>query len=172
VGTLFAYCDESGFTDPIKQSVLRAAREGAVEVFTDPRASPTGYPFKVVRWPGDPTHGNPEPRERICDLGYLRSAYHLPDGGIGYRCAAEPVEDFVRKGGAEEETEGRRCLCNALMANVGYPQERGDGVIEPVLITSGDDLTAIARFLHGRERYSAADVLAYLKPGPAATEPR
>lgn len=168
VGTLFAYCEESGFTDEVKASVLGAARRGDVEVFTDPRASPTGYPFKVVRWPDDPTRGEAEPRERICDLGYLRTAYQQAGGGIGYRCAAEPVEDYVRKGGAPEETEGRRCLCNALMANIGYPQERGDGVVEPVLITSGDDLAAIARFLDGRERYSAGDVLSYLKSAPAA----
>ncbi len=172
VGTLFAYCDESGFTAAVKQSVLRSVTQGTVEVFTDPRASPTGYPFKIVRWPGDPTQGEAEPRERICDLGYLRTAYHLPAGGIGYRCPAEPVEDFERKGGAVEETEGRRCLCNALMANVGFPQPRGDGEVEPVLITSGDDLAGMARFLGGRDHYSAADVLAYLTPsaGPPTPE--
>lgn len=168
VGTLFAFCDESGFTDEVKRSVLRAATTGSVEVFTDPRASPTGYPFKVVRWPEDPTAGSTEPRERICDLGYLRTAYHLPDGRIGFRCASEPVADYVAKGGLEEDTEGRRCLCNALLANVGHPQERAEEAEEPVLITSGDDLAGIARFLAGREHYSAADVLAYLAPESTA----
>jgi NAD(P)H-dependent flavin oxidoreductase YrpB (nitropropane dioxygenase family) len=48
VGTLFAYSDESGFTDEIKRSVLAAVLRGEVEVYTDPKASPTGYPFKVV----------------------------------------------------------------------------------------------------------------------------
>jgi len=50
------------------------------------------------------------------------------------------------------------------MANIGHPQERGEGRLEPALITSGDDLAGIARFLQGRDRYTAADVIAYLKP--------
>ncbi|MEO8141016.1 MAG: nitronate monooxygenase [Gemmatimonadota bacterium] len=169
VGTLFAFCEESGFTHEIKQSVLRAAARGEVEVFTDPRASPTGYPFKVVRWPEDPTAGEAEPRERVCDLGYLRTAYHLPDGRIGYRCPAEPVETYVAKGGAAQDTEGRRCLCNALLANIGQPQERADGRLEPALITSGDDLAGITRFLRGREHYTAAEVIAYLRSGSSPT---
>ncbi|MEP6472189.1 MAG: nitronate monooxygenase [Gemmatimonadota bacterium] len=162
VGTLFAYCDESGLSPEIKRSVLAAVSEGTVEVFTDPLASPTGYPFKVVRWPGDPTGGQAEPRHRICDLGYLRSAYRREDGGIGYRCPAEPVADFVRKGGAESETVGRRCLCNGLMADVGFGQSRGDGRVEPPLVTSGDDLASLGRFLGGRSGYPARNVVEYL----------
>lgn len=164
VGTLFAFCEESGFADVVKRSVLLAAAQGNVEVFTDPRASPTGYPFKIVRWPDDPAAAS-ELRERICDLGYLRTAYHREDGRIGYRCPSEPVEDYVAKGGSAEDTEGRRCLCNALMANIGHPQERAGHLLEPVLITSGDDLAGIERFLKGRESYTAADVIAYLTPG-------
>jgi NAD(P)H-dependent flavin oxidoreductase YrpB (nitropropane dioxygenase family) len=57
VGTLFAYCDESGLAEPLKRSVLASAASGEVSVMTDPRASPTGYPFKVVHWPGDPAAG-------------------------------------------------------------------------------------------------------------------
>ena len=164
VGTLFAYCEESGLAEEFKRSVLSAAGRQDIEVFTDPRASPTGYPFKVVRWKGDPTEGEPDPRERICDLGYLRTAYRREDGRIGYRCPAEPVRDYVRKGGDSAEAEGRRCLCNALMANIGLGQERANGKVEPPLITSGDDLAAIGRFLRGRERYAAAEVLEYLAP--------
>lgn len=59
---------------------------------------------------------NRPPRQRLCELGYLRAAYRRPDGRIDYRCSAEPVEDYVRKGGVLAETEGRRCLCNALLA--------------------------------------------------------
>lgn len=164
VGTLFAYCEESGFAEEFKMSVLDAAARREVEVFTDPRASPTGYPFKIVRWPADPIAGDAERRERICDLGYLRLAYRRDDGGIGYRCPAEPVEDYVRKGGTIAETVGRRCLCNALLANVGHGQSRADGQVEPPLITSGDDLAAITRFLGGRRRYTAQDVIEYLAP--------
>jgi NAD(P)H-dependent flavin oxidoreductase YrpB (nitropropane dioxygenase family) len=159
VGTLFAYCDESGLAEPYKRSVLEHLVRGEVDVFTDPNASPTGFPFKVVTWAGDAT--DLDARERVCDLGYLRVAYRQDDGRLGYRCASEPVDQFVKKGGAEEETAGRRCLCNALMANVGLPQEREAGA-EPPLLTSGDDLLQMGAFLAGRTHYTAGDVLAYL----------
>ena len=164
VGTLFAYCDESGLREDIKRSVLEHAARGEVDVFTDPQASPTGYPFKVVHWSADP--GATAPRERVCDLGYLRVAYVTPEGTIDYRCASEPVDTYVRKGGKEADTEGRRCLCNALLANIGHAQARAEGQVEPTLLTSGDDLVSLSSFLAGRSRYSAADVVAYLlSPG-------
>ncbi len=162
VGTLFAYAKESGLTAEYKQSVLEHAARGEVDVVTDPRASPTGYPFKVVRWPADPVTAAPE-RERVCDLGYLRAAYVRPDGKLGYRCAAEPVKAYVEKGGTEADTAGRRCLCNALMANIGHAQVRAEGRVEQPLLTSGDDLVGIGDFLRGRTSYSADDVVDYLE---------
>jgi NAD(P)H-dependent flavin oxidoreductase YrpB (nitropropane dioxygenase family) len=161
VGTLFAYAEESGVAADYKASVLSHAARGEVEIFTDPVASPTGYPFKVVRWPDDPVL-TADPRERICDLGYLRTPFLRPDGRLGYRCSGEPVAAYLEKGGREEDTAGRRCLCNALMANVGHPQVRMGGRAELPLLTSGDDLTSIGRFLAGRLRYTAGDVLDYL----------
>jgi nitronate monooxygenase len=66
----------------------------------------------------------------------------------------------VAKGGKIEETVGRKCLCNALMANIGYQQTRKDGFVEPALVTVGDDLNTIAQFLApGRKTYSAAEVV-------------
>lgn len=165
VGTLFAYCDESGLAPEYKAPVLAAAARGEVQVRTDPRASPTGYPFKVVIWPDDPAAGFE--RTRVCDLGYLRTAYREPDGKLTYRCASEPIGTFVAKGGALEETEGRRCLCNALMSNVGLAQRQKGGYDEPPLLTSGDDLAAIGSFLGGRTRYGAGDVIEYLLEGAA-----
>ena len=162
VGTLFAYADESGLAAELKRSVLEHVARGEVDVFTDPQASPTGYPFKVVRWPADPAASEPE-RTRICDIGGLRVPYEQPDGRIGYRCAAEPVAAYVMKGGRVEDTEGRRCLCNALMANVGHAQVRDDGRTESSLITSGDDLKALGVFLQGRSSYSAEAALQYLE---------
>lgn len=161
VGTLFAYCDESGLADEIKQAVLQHAVRGEVSVKTDPRASPTGYPFKVVTWPG--MSGDADGRARLCDLGGLRVPYHTPQGKIGYRCASEPVEAFIAKGGTREETVGRQCLCNALVANIGLGQVRGDGTIESPLVTSGDDVELIGDFLSGETRYAASDVLDYLR---------
>ena len=64
---------------------------------------------------------------------------------------------------------GRKCLCNALMANVGHAQTRKDDVVEPALVTVGDDLNTIAQFLApGRETYSAADVVRSLLSGVAS----
>jgi len=130
-------------------------------VFTDPLASPTGFPFKVAQLQG--SYSDPEvakSRQRICDLGYLRDPYVAPSGNIGYRCSAEPVDIYVSKGGKIEDTVGRKCLCNALMANVGHQQTRKNGTIEPPLVTIGDDLNTVAQFLApGRDSYGAADVV-------------
>jgi nitronate monooxygenase len=99
-------------------------------------------------------------RRRICDLGYLREAYRTPEGAIGYRCAAEPVATYVARGGKPENTVGRKCLCNALLANIGLPQMRSDRRVEKGLITAGNGLAEIARFLPASGwDYSAADVV-------------
>jgi NAD(P)H-dependent flavin oxidoreductase YrpB (nitropropane dioxygenase family) len=142
--------------------VLAGALRGEVEVFTDPKASPTGYPFKLVQRIDDRSVS--VTRERICDLGILRVAYRTPEGKTGYRCAAEPVEAYLKKGGHLEDTEGRRCLCNALTAAIGLAQVRPNGTVEPPLVTSGDDLLNIGQFLQGRTSYSAKDVIDWLLP--------
>ncbi|MEO9116197.1 MAG: nitronate monooxygenase, partial [Gemmatimonadaceae bacterium] len=100
-------------------------------------------------------------RTRVCDLGYLRTAYRTETGKIGYRCPAEPVDAYVAKGGDIADTVGRRCLCNGLTANVGHPQRREEGDELP-LITSGDDISSVAALLRGRDGYTAADVIDYL----------
>jgi NAD(P)H-dependent flavin oxidoreductase YrpB (nitropropane dioxygenase family) len=133
---------------------------GTAVVHTDPLASPTGFPFKVVKLEG--TLSQPEltaPRRRLCDLGYLRELYRRDDGSVGYRCPAEPEAAYRRKGGAEGATRGRKCLCNALVANTGLGQRR-PGNVEPPLLTAGDDLLAMRPFaeLAGAD-YAAADVL-------------
>jgi nitronate monooxygenase len=160
VGTLFAYADESGFTADVKARVIDAATRDALRLRTDVRASPTGYPFKVVLT--DATSPAFEARERLCDLGYLREAVHRDDGTLAYRCAAEPESQYVAKGGVAADTVDRQCLCNALCAGIGLAQVRDDGALEPAIITSGDDVLHLAKFLEGRRSYGAADVLEYL----------
>ncbi len=86
-------------------------------------------------------------RPRVCDLGYLRQAYRTPEGKIGYRCAAEPLTAYVSKGGTPENAVGLKCLCNALLANIGHPQRRGGDYVEKGLSTSGNDLSTLSRFL-------------------------
>jgi nitronate monooxygenase len=161
VGTAFAFCEESGLAPELKQSVLEASRDGRLKVFTDPYASPTGFPFKVLQMPG--TMSDPdvmEQREKICDLAYLRQNYREADGSVGHRCAAEPLEDFLRKGGDLKETHGRKCVCNGLVAAVEYGQVRKNGAVEPALLTAGDDAAQVHRFLRpGRTSYSASDVI-------------
>jgi len=164
VGTAFAFSRESGMRADLKQSLIAQATTGTGEVFTDPLASPTGFPFKVALLQG--SYSDPEvaaARTRVCDIGLLRESYTTPDGKIGYRCSAEPVANYVAKGGKVEETVGRKCLCNALLANIGHAQVRKDGVVEPPLITVGDDLNTVAQFLApGQTSYGAADVVASL----------
>ncbi len=164
VGTLFAYCRESGIAQGIKRSVLELIAAGKATVRTDPRASPTGFPFKVVSLEGTVSEEETyQERRRVCDLGYLREVYRTEDGGHGYRCASEPVADYVRKGGDAADTVGRKCLCNALMADVGLAQSRKRGAAEELpLVTSGDDLAAIVPLLAGEDGYGAGDVIDYL----------
>lgn len=159
VGTLFAFSEESGISPKEKRKVLDAARSGEIDILTDPRASPTGYPFKVVKFT-NPDVVEPE-RERICDLGYLRVAVRT-EHGLVYRCPAEPVDAYVAKGGDIADTVDRRCLCNGLTATIGLGQVRGENSLEPPLITSGDQLRSLGAWLAGRTSYHVSDVLAYL----------
>ncbi|MEE8331038.1 MAG: nitronate monooxygenase [Acidimicrobiia bacterium] len=166
VGTPFAYCDESGFGADVKRRVIELSRQSQAQVFTDPLASPSGFPFKVVQLEGTLSDSDVyEARTRVCDLGYLRTAYQIGDGKIRWRCPAEPVDDYVSKGGVAEDTLGRKCLCNSLLSNVGLGQIQRQGDPELTLVTSGDDVADVARFVPaGAHSYRAADVIRYLLP--------
>jgi len=177
IGTAFAFCEESGLTAELKAAALRHSVAGTVDLLTDARASPTGMPFKIVSIAG--TASDPlvsAQRRRGCDLGYLRQAYVRADGTVGYRCPAEPEADFVRKGGALSDTLGRKCLCNGLLAAIGLGQHVDNGGVEPAVVTAGEDVADIKRFVAGgRSSYAARDVLASMalparSPGlPVAT---
>lgn len=164
VGTAFAFCEESGIDSKLKTAVLHAISEGNLDIFTDPLASPTGFPFKVARLTG--TVSEPAvyaARERVCDLGYLRQTYRKADGTLGYRCPAEPENQYVSKGGALEDTIGRKCVCNGLLSTISLGQVLDEGEIEPALITAGNDACGLSRlFSAERTSYRATDVIAYL----------
>jgi nitronate monooxygenase len=164
VGTAFALCEESGLMPEARRELIRLALAGESHVFTDPLASPTGFPFKVVELPGSLSSGAVyQNRQRVCDLGILRQPYRRADGTIGYRCPAEPADAYVAKGGQREDTVGRKCLCNALIANVGMPQRLSDGTDEQCLITMGDDLASVGQFCSpGSLDFSAGDVVRIL----------
>jgi nitronate monooxygenase len=160
-GTAFALCEESGLRPDARRELIRRALAGESAVFSDPVASPTGFPFKVADLAGSLSEDDIyQQRRRICDLGILRQPYRRTDGTIGYRCAAEPIAAYLAKGGIQDDTVGRKCLCNALIANAGMPQRLADGTDELCLITMGDDLSGIGRFCRaGSLDYSAADVV-------------
>ena len=163
VGTAFAFCEESGIDPDLKRQALLACQSGQTDILTDPFASPTGFPFKVARLAGTLSDtGVYAARERICDLGYLRQPYRKEGGAIGYRCPGEPLEDFTRKGGKEEDAAGRKCLCNGLSATAGFGQTCETGT-EPAIVTAGNDLSELKR-LSDRfgDRYTASDLLGYL----------
>ncbi|HML17986.1 MAG TPA: nitronate monooxygenase, partial [Bryobacteraceae bacterium] len=165
VGTAFAFCEESGLRDDYKRAIFDKVIAGDARVSTDVLASPTNFPFKVARLEG--TLSDPEvyaARPRICDLGYLREPYRTDSGEIDYRCPAEPATLYVSKGGKPESAEGRKCLCNTLLATIGHPQVRNGKYTEPGMVTSGFDLPSIVRFLApGETRYRAADVIRALQ---------
>jgi len=162
VGSLFSLADESGYPEAYKKDLITRIHRNEVTVRTDGRISPTGFPFKVVELEG--TLGIPEEqakRRRHCDLGYLQQAYLDEKGRLNTRCPAEPVDAYVEKGGTREDTEGRGCLCNGLMANIGRAQEQKWGR-EGRLFTGGDDLVHLPLGSIDQPHYSAADVIRYL----------
>lgn len=160
IGSIFAMAEESGMTPELKNRMISQIRGGTdIDVFTDPLASPTNYPFKVAGLEG--TMSEPEvyaKRTRICDLGYLRTAVevgnHRATGEqdrykLEYRCASEPIKDYLRKGGTIEETIGRKCICNGLAADIGMGQIH-DGVTEAPIVTIGDAVSENVRAINGR----------------------
>jgi nitronate monooxygenase len=167
VGTAFAFSLESGLRDDYKQELIDKVIAGTASVFTDPLASPTGFPFKVAQLEGTCSEEAVyDERPRICNLGFLREAYRTPEGTIGYRCASEPLSLYVSKGGREAEAAGRKCICNGLLANIGMPQVLNGNRVEQGIVTAGDDLTTIAQFLPaGQTHYRALDVIAELEKG-------
>jgi NAD(P)H-dependent flavin oxidoreductase YrpB (nitropropane dioxygenase family) len=168
-GSIFALCRDSGMAPHLRDELIGKALQEGVDVYTDRRASPTGYPFKVAAV--ESTTSNPavyEQRERVCDIGHLRTPYErtTPDGNveIGYRCPSEPVKDYVEKGGKKEDTEGRKCLCNGLLGTIGFGQIH-NGVQEPAIVTIGDDKEGVIKRIatkYGPD-WSATDGVEFLR---------
>ncbi len=169
MGTAFAFCEESGLTPDLKAKIVAQVADGTVEVRSDWRASPTGFPFRIVQVDGTISEENVfQDRRRVCDLGALRVPFLTDNKNIGYRCPAEPLKSYTEvKGGRAENIEGRACLCNGLLASAGLPQYRvAAGVDEPPIVTAGSDFAGV-RELMGRVSvstafYSASDVIDYV----------
>jgi NAD(P)H-dependent flavin oxidoreductase YrpB (nitropropane dioxygenase family) len=163
VGTPFALCAESGLSPRLREQVLEQVRRGTLTVQNSATASPTGLPFHVVCLDGTLAEGAVyETRTRLCDLGLLAEPCATAGGRVIFRCPAEPIAQYVAKGGSPEGAAERRCLCNGLLATAGCPQRRGD-TTEPPIITLGEDFRAVQHFAdRGQIPYTARDVLDYL----------
>lgn len=161
LGTAFAFCKESGFDEKLKKTILALPK---FEVKTDIFASPTGFPFKVLKVLGTLSEAAEyAARPRICNLGYLRTLFRKDDGSVGYRCPAEAVSAYVAKGGLEEDTFGRKCLCNALIANIGQATQYVNGYLEKPLVTAGTCFNTVKEFIkNGNTSFSAKDVIDYV----------
>jgi nitronate monooxygenase len=164
IGTAFAFCRESGIRSDFKTKALGKIRKGTADIFTDPIASPTGFPFKVLQMEDSISEKQVyEHRGRVCDLGYLRHAYRKNDGSLGYRCPGEPVESYARKGGNLDDTIGRKCICNGLAATIGLAQIQADQQEEKPLFTAGNDIVNLTRLMReDGDEYAAEDVVRYL----------
>ena len=76
VGTAFEFTNESGLRADYKRRLLAKAIAGQARVFTDPLASPTGFPFKVAQLEG--TCSDADGRRRTS--AHLRP--ELPEGAV------------------------------------------------------------------------------------------
>jgi NAD(P)H-dependent flavin oxidoreductase YrpB (nitropropane dioxygenase family) len=164
VGTIFALASESGLTTQLRAELLEKLALDELVVKTDPKASSTGFPFKLVEL--ESTLSNPinyEKRIRVCDLGYLRTPFERDGKRIGYRCPGEPENTFVFKNGKAEDAKNIKCLCNGLMADIGLAQIRPGGYTELPMITLGSDLTGSKALLDlYPQGWNADQVLDYL----------
>lgn len=166
VGSLFALCEQSGLLPEYRDKLRRLAYLGELDVYTDPKASPSGYPFKVAQIPGSISQLEVYlSRPRICDVGYLQDEIRLPSGAMDLRCPSEPVDEYLKKGGHLEDTEGRKCLCNGLFAAIGLAQHQPKtNYIEKPIFTIGDDHRFLQDLMKNEnDRYSAQDAIAYLR---------
>lgn len=164
VGTLFAISNHSGFSDKTRKQLLEKLKSNSLDIKTDVKASPTSFPIKIARLEGHTS--TPEgfaARPKLCDLGYLREPVLSETGRTVYRCPSEPDDQFIKKGGAVEDIDGRKCLCNGLMANIGLPQVRRDGYIEAPIVTLGSDIEGAKILLKSHpDGYGADDAVKWL----------
>lgn len=158
-GSIFALCEESGMDPEIRKQLRKLGFDGALRVRTDMRISPTGFPFKLACLEGSISEeGVYNNRARVCDQGVLVELYEKSDGGIGYRCASEPQERFLAKGGEIEETLGRGCLCNGLVSTTGL-----GNCGEAPIVTLGDDVGFLQKLINRPDSsYTAKDAINWL----------
>ena len=164
VGTLFAISNHSGFSDKTRKKLIEKLKSNTLEIKTDVLASPTSFPIKIAKLEGHTsTSEGFAARPKLCDLGYLREPAISETGRTIYRCPSEPDDQFIKKGGAVEDIDGRKCLCNGLMSNIGLPQVRKDGYVEAPIVTLGSDIEGAKVLLKSHpDGYGADDAVKWL----------
>jgi nitronate monooxygenase len=172
VGSVFGLAEESGMRPEYRSAILNELKHGTddASMVRTTMISPTGFSFKVVQLPETLSEQQTyETRHRVCDIGLLQQLGVSKPGESGMRtlfqrCPAGPIDSYVKKRGLERNTEGRRCLCNGLLACVGLGQVRGregEHTEEPAIVTLGDHLDDVRRLsCHGQSHYWAKDAVA------------
>ena len=161
IGSLAEFSRESSVRPGLRKrglDIIMAREEGGA-VYTDPRFSPSGFPFKVLQVDGTlSSKGVMNSRKAVCGFGYLAELYEKPGGDVGMRCPAEPGSSYLRKGGKIADRDGRACLCTGLLSNVSMVNLR-----EPVILTAGSETEDIKEVV-GRAgmHYKMKDVVDYV----------
>jgi hypothetical protein len=108
----------------LKAEIIARNQTDTLEIMTDNRMSPTGYPFKYVRLPGTLSEpGVYQQRRRLCNLGYLLQSHFepQPDGSVRetYICPAMPPAQYAR--------DRRLCDGDGIAAgNAGRQRQAGE----------------------------------------------
>ena len=133
--------------------------KGELEIRTDERISPTGLRFKLAYIPGSLFEKELyENRRRKCNKGFLVTVYEDQNGQIGYRCPAEDIKSYLKKGGKIEDTIGRGCLCNGLLVTGCAGDE-----YELAYVTLGNDLSFLKKLMtFSCDKFFARDVIYYI----------
>jgi NAD(P)H-dependent flavin oxidoreductase YrpB (nitropropane dioxygenase family) len=156
VGSNFALAEESGLSPVYRSAILKELKKGSPDAALVQTSlySPTGFPFKVAQLNGTLSEETVyTDRRRVCDLGFLKQrGLSKPDADgnrrLFQRCPAAPIEDFISMRGLPFNAEGKRCLCNGLLAGIGLGQvgtQPGESTEEPAIITLGNDLSGVRR---------------------------
>jgi nitronate monooxygenase len=171
VGSSFAMAEESGLSNIYRTALFKKIRNGSTdaELVRTSLFSPTGFPFKVVQLNETLSEEDKyASRRRVCDLGMLQQrGLSKPDINgsrrLFQRCPAAPIDDFINKRGLLSNSEGKRCLCNGLLAGVGLGQivTQYDTISEePAIITMGNNLEGVRRLSReGHVTYWAKNVI-------------
>ena len=169
VGTPFAFCVESGLALNYKQSILTSVALGTARgIYRSggfSNALSRSFRWKVHFPTAKSIPPGPAPATSATCVRPTACPQELSANGV----PAEPVNTYVAKGGKLENTVGRKCLCNALLADIGLPQARNGKRVEAALVTAGNGIAEVARFIQaGNHEYTAADVVGALSEEPAA----